>query len=270
MTLEQEIEELKKKHINLELEAYKLKLEEKFNKLKALEGTVEIWIAKSSKTTRHVSIVHHIKYEMLTDSWKKGELEYNYIGKTIRQITILEAPRTPYKQYKIETDEIKPSSYNGRIDLEERESYSFATYKTISIDDFNTIWNLTKVTTANILDGILDIKDVPWLMTGSTEDYEFKNNEVTDYQKYPLDIPHIFLSQEESWKLSNKFTRIFLHKNIYLLSKNSLLALDDWLTEEYRQDALCYQSCASVGERWRGSRIDEYKELVKKIKNHKN
>lgn len=266
-TLEQEIEELRKKHANLELDNYKEKLRKKYDQLKTLEGTVEVRIVKTSKTSRFVELIHHVSYEMKTDSWNEGKPEYNYIGKTIRTIVIHEAPRKPYKKYQIETEEITPDSYSGKIYVkEETGSYSFATYKTVSVETFNTIWNIAKVVSANILDGLLDIKNVKWLMTGSETDHEFQNNNVNDYQKFKLDISHIFLSSEESWKLNNKFTRIFLNKNIYLITPNSLLALDEWYKDEIKQDSWAYSACASVGENWRGSRIDEYKDLINKIK----
>lgn len=269
--LEQEIEALKKKHANLELEKYNAQLKEKYEKLKALEGTVEVRVFKTSKTTRSVHIVHHISYEMMKDKWKnENEPEHNYIGQKFRTIVVTESPRTPYKQYEVECRETTPNGYDGKIHAKP-ESYSvdFSTHKTISVDEFNAIWNICKVTSRNILDGVLDIKDVPWLMNGTDEDREFKQG-VNEYQKLALDIPHIYLTQEESWKLNNKFTRIFLNKNIYLISPNSLLALNKWLEDEERSDRLSYQACASVGERWRGSRINEYRALVAKIKSYKN
>jgi hypothetical protein len=270
-TLEQEIETLKKKHAQLELDAYNQKLKEKFEELKKLEGTVEVRVYKTSKTTRSVHIVHHISYEILTDSWKRdNEPEHNYIGQKLRTIQIMEAPRTPYKQYAVECRETTPNGYDGKIHAKpESYSYDFSTHKTLSVDEFNTIWEICKTTTNNILDGILDIKDIPWLMTGTDEDFEFKTNKTNEYQLFALDIPNVLLTQEESWKLNSRFTKIFLNKNIYIITPNSLLALDAWIDYEIKSDSWSSQACASVGERWRGSRVDEYRALVEKIKSHK-
>lgn len=270
-TLEQEIEELKKKHANLEQEAYNLKLKQKYEQLKALEGTVEVRIVKSSKTTRHIYIVHHISYEMAKDSWKReNELQHNYIAAHVKNIIIMEAPRTPYRQYEIQCTETMPTGHDGKIHVSnEGYSYDYSTHKSISVAEFDNIWHLAKVTTANVIDGMIGVKDIPWLMNGTDHDFEFSTTKEHDYQKFALDIPHVLLTQEESWKLNNKFTRIFLNQNIYMISPNSLKALDEWLKDERRSDRLAAEGCASVGERWRGSRIDEYEAIVAKIKSHK-
>lgn len=265
--LENELEITKKKQRDLELGIYNTKLQEKCAKLKELEGTVEVRVVKMNKSSRFVSLVHHIFYNILEDKWKKeDEIEHFYIGVKTRQITIHESPRKPYKTWELKFSEITPDSYNGKLHLEkENNSFDYATKKLVSIEVFNSIWDILKNTNKNILDGILDIKEVDWLFQGS-ESKGFENNEVATYQRIPLDIPHIFLTSEESYFLDNKWTRIFLHKNIYLISPNSLRALDEWFNDELESDRLAEYSCRSVGERWRGSRINEYLQLIQKIK----
>lgn len=269
VSLEKKIEELKKEHNLLELESYNLSLKEKYDSLKKLEGTVEVRVMKSSRKSRHVSIVYHASYKMMKDEWNTGKKEENYIGFTCRYITICELPYAPYKKYQIETSEITPNSYNGRIHVkDEAHRYDFNTYKNISVDEFNAIWNLAKVSCHNILDGLLDIKDVKWVMTGTSEDTTFKETDLlTSKNRKIIDIPHIILDNQEAVALNNKFCHLFLNRNIYFVSPNSLEALDLWFKDQREWDSFSKSACASVGERWRGSRIDEYKQLIDKIKN---
>jgi hypothetical protein len=265
-TIEQEIKELELKQKRLKVESDKEKLLKRYEELKKLEGTVEVRIIKSSKKSRFAHIVHHISYEMIEDNSENefSERRY-YIGVHAKRISIKEFPDTYYRNYAIETLETNYKGYNGKLYLTDNNNYyDFSTYKTISIEEFNNIWFLAKTVTKQVLDGVLDIKEIRWLMTGSDEDKEFKETEIS---KEILDIPYILLSQEESWKLNNKFCHLFLNKNIYFITPNSLKALDNWYADEIKHDNLAYNACAYVGERWRGSRIDEYKRLIDKIKN---
>jgi hypothetical protein len=272
-TLEKEIEEVKKKHAELEKQKQLDLLHEKFKKVKALEGTVECRVYKTSKTTRYVSLVHHISYEMMTDRHRReGEDKYNFIGVKFRSISIMENPKAPYKQYEIKTQEITPHSYNGKMYVaEENNSWDYSTRLTdITPEIFESIWALCQTTSHNILDGILNVKEVRWVMNGTSEDRLYDEHDLLDKTKKPvLDIPHILLSTEESWKLDNKFCKLFLNKNIYFITPNSIAALNDWFDYEIASDQFSAQACASVGERWRGSRIDEYRALIAKIKSHK-
>jgi len=94
--LEKEIEELKNKHVQLELDSYNIKLKEKYEQLKSLEGIVEVRIYKSSKVNRNVNIIYHVAYSMLKDTCKKEtDPEHNYIGMKVRTIDINEFPRAP-------------------------------------------------------------------------------------------------------------------------------------------------------------------------------
>lgn len=267
MTLEKEIEELKKKHASLELQKYNDALQKKYEELKKLEGTVEVRVMKTSKVNRHVSIVYHVSYKMMKDDWKRpNEEKHNYIGAHTKSVQICEFTRKPYAKYSIETRECVPDGYDGKIYVEkESHSYDFSTYKLISVDDFNAIWSLTKVSCKNILDGLLDIKDVEWVMNGTDEDKEFSKQELKD-NGIVLDIKHIILTREESWCLNNKFCAPFLNKNIFFITPNSLKAIDLWYSDKVKHDNFAYSACASVGERWRGSRIDEYRALINKIK----
>lgn len=268
--LENELEIAKKKQLDLELSIYNTKLQEKCAKLKELEGIVEVRIVKTNKSSRFVTLIHHISYDILKDKWKdENATEHSYIGVKTRQIYIHESPKKPYKTWELKFIETTPDSYNGKLYLkEENNSFDYATKKQVSVEVFNSIWGILKNTSKNILDGVLDIKDVIWLFQGS-DSYEFKNNEISEYQRFKLDIPHIFLTSEEAYCLDNKWTRIFLHKNIYLISPNSLEALDKWFNDEVESDRFAKYSCSSVGEIWRGSRINEYTQLIQKIKAYK-
>jgi len=265
MTLEKEIEQVKQKHAQLELESSKQALLNKYEELKKLEGTVQVQIMKTSKTTRHVYLVYHVSYEMSKDKWDNKDC----INTHTKHVTICDFPKLPYRKYSIETSEIVPGGYNGIIKLgtvkEENNRYSFSTYKNISIEDFEAIWNLAKITCHNILDGILDIKDVQWVMNGTDEDREFDIRELKE-DNILIDLKHIILTREESWHLQNKYCSAFLNKNIYFITPNSLKALDSWYADQRKFDSFASSACASVGERWRGSRIDEYNSLIKKIK----
>jgi hypothetical protein len=268
--LEKEIEEVKKKHLELEKQQYRDALQAKYEKYKALEGTIECRVAKTGKIHRHVSLTHHISYTMLKDSWKhETDKENMYIGVKTKSINISESFKGLYPEITIKRSERNPKQYNGKMGAKDDTSggYDFATKPTdITVDQFYAIWDLVKLTGQNILDGILDIKDIRWLMNGTTEERIYKPEEVNSKL---LDIPHIVVSTEESWKLDNQFCSLYLNKNIFMITPGSLKALDDWLSYEQKSDNWSASACASVGERWRGSRMSEYYELVSKIKSHK-
>lgn len=270
MTVEEEIEEVKKKHAQLELKKYRDKLYEKYERLKKLEGTVEVRIQKSSKTHRWVHVVHHISYELKKDKWvRENEPKHEYIGVKTRGITIMESGGA-YPGVRLESRDLKPENYDGKIHADDSNTgVDFTTHKTITVEEFNAIWQLPKLTVRNILDGLLDIKDVRWVMNGTDHDKEFKESDLIDKNDEKLiDIPYyLCASTEEAWALGkNKKVNVFLNKNVYLITPNSLKALNEWLDEERRWDSFSASACASVGERWRGSRIHEYESLVAKIR----
>jgi hypothetical protein len=268
-TLEEEIEKVKQKHAELELQQYRDKLHAKYEELKKKEGLVEVRIQKSSKTTRWVNIYHHISYELMTDKWtRKDEKEHEYIGFKCRSIQILESKTGSYPRYEVTTRETKPTDYDGKIHAkEDTPGVDFSTHKTISVEEFNALFDLQKVHIKNILDGLLDISDVRWVMNGTSHDQEFKETDLLDAKsRKVLDIPYYLCeTTEEAWILE-KAGSVFLNKNIYFITPNSLRALDEWLEKEREWDSFSARACASVGERWRGSRIDQYEALVKKIK----
>lgn len=262
--LQEKIIELQLKQQELEIESNKEKLLSKLEELKKLVGTVEVRIYKTSKKSRYINIVHHISYNFAEDLHEdKTSKRRYYILKNTRNISIHENTGT-YKKFHIEFTQTSTGNYDSKLYVE-NDPYNGLTaesIKTISVEEFNAIASLSKIMTKQILDGIINADGVRWVMNGGEDDVEFKEEH---FKTLSLDFLHILLGQEESWYLRNNHCRPFLHHNIYLITPNSLKALDNWIKDEVRYDSFAYAACQSAGERWRGSRIDKYRALVKKI-----
>lgn len=265
MTIQDKIDALAKEQKQLELDEYKSRLDKKFEELKKKIGTVDVNIMKTGKKTRYVLIQHHVNYTIEKDNWNTGKKEQYYIKPNVKSIKILHSLLPVYSQYEIEC---KHGDNYDKIGADDNNSgYSYATLKQITVDEFKAIWLLCKLSTHNILDGLLDITNIEWVMNGTDGEHEFNKEDLfTKNGRKNLDLPHFVLSGDESVYLNNKFCTLFLHRNLYLITENSLEALDKWLDHERKWDNFYYNACASVGERWRGSRLDKYINLVEKIK----
>lgn len=264
--IEKQISELKKKQAELEQLTKIADLKLLYDQLKKLEGTVKIHVNKTNKRIRSVQLIHHISFSLCSS----GDIPDNepYIAVHNRKVSILENPLSDHRSYEINSTETKPNRYDGK--LYQTMDYNFkylnwpAAAKVISIDQFNTIWDLVKVTSHSILDGLLDIKDLPWLLQFGDE---FRTEHMIVKGKSKLDIPHILLTTEESNLLDSSHTNLFRNKNIYFITPNSLQALMDLDNYHGKWDAYADYVASLAASVWQGSRRKEYLLLVNKIKN---
>lgn len=266
--IEKQIAELKKKQEELEQSKIVEVLRVKYDNLKKLEGTIDVRVNKSNKRIRYVNIVHHIDFSLCTS----GEVGENkpYISVHNKVITITENPLTNYKTYEVVFKETRPGSYNSKMyETDYYFSYlNWPTHKIISMEQFKAIEDLVKVTTHNVLDGLLDIKDIPWTYNGDKEEFNEKERLVKGISK--IDIPHIILTQEESNLLDNGYTNLFRNKNVYFITPNSLQALIDFEKSKREWDYYATQASSSVGTTWQGSRQKDYIILIDKIRKAAN
>lgn len=268
--IESQIAELKKKQFELEQSKSVEVLKAKYEKLKKLEGTVEIKVNKTNKRTRHVHIIHHISFNLCTSGDTTTNENKPYISIHNKVISVTENPLTNYKTYEIISKENRPGSYNSK--MYETDYYfgylNWETNKTISLEQFKAIEDLVKISSHNILDGLLEIQDIPWVLNGSDNEFSDKERIVKGISK--IDIPHVILTTEESSLLDSSITNLFRNKNIYFITPNSLQALIEFEAYKDRWNTYAYNASSSIGVTWQGSRKKDYQILIDRIKKAAN
>lgn len=252
MTIEQELKELEKKKAELEKKQKASELEQKLNDIKnKLEGKVFCYFVKTNQKSSHIYLTYYKQFSTeevsVYDNNKRGKESVVNVKKE----TVSVQCNCYGKTYRIE--------YTTE-DEHYREDPDYIVYKQkeISISDFKQLCASIKAVGVNYTNQVEELTLPEYQLNGIESDII----NTTLNQKELLDVPHIVLSQEESWLLKNT---VFLVGYIFLLTPNSMIYLQEWLQKEKDWDSFCSTSCASVGERWRNSKMDRVSLLYNKI-----
>lgn len=247
MTIDQELRELEKKKIELEI---RRKVEQVQNELKqtkeTYEGKVGCYFVKTTPKGSSIILTYY-KECYIDKGWTtEGKKEDRVYIKT----EIIEIRQNLYDKWEC--------SYRTKKDDKTNDYEGYNIKKWISLDDFNTLKKCIKGVSSDLTEQVNTLVEPTFHVNGG----ESSDVSVVNSQQYLLDIPNILLTQSEVWHIGRC---IFMVGHVYLLTPNSIKWIKDWRDKEQENDNNAYTMCASVGERWRNSRMNEVNQTYNKI-----
>lgn len=247
MTIDQELIELEKKKIELEA---KRKVEKVQNELKqtkeVYEGKVGCYFVKTTPKGSSIILTYY-KECYIDKAWTtEGGREDRVYIKT----EIIEIRQNLYDKWEC--------SYQTKKDDKTNDYKGYSIKKWVSLDDFNTLKKSIKSVSSDLTEQINTLVEPAFHVLGS----ESFDTSIVNSQQYLLDVPNILLTQDEVWCIGRC---IFMTGYVYLLTPNSIKWINDWRDKEQENDNNAYTMCASVGERWRNSKMDRVTQVYNKI-----
>ena len=247
MTIEQELKELEKKKTELEIKRKVEKVQGELKQIKEVyEGKVGCHFVKTVPKGSSIILTYY-KECYIDEGWTtEGRKEDRVYIKT----ETIEVRQNIYNQW--------VCSYKTKKDDKTNDYAADDVKKWVSLNDFNALKKVIKSVSSDLTEQVNALTEPIFHTTGNI------NTRIINSQQHLLDIPNILLTQDEVWCIGDC---IFMIGNVYLLTPNSIKWLKDWRYKEQQNDSYSYRACASVGERWRNSRMDKVNALFKKIDN---
>lgn len=242
-----QIRDLEKEKERLEKQAKENEKIKNFNTLKnEFEGKVKCSIFKR-KTSNSFTATWFKKVVMKED----GNI---YVPRETAMITV----DHHYKRYSMCHDVIGLTHYNCKLEkIIDQTMFEFK--KEITIEQFKAISTSNISYTEAIILFASGKEFIKVIQNGIEHDMERKIEETGKL----LDIPHIFLTQNEAWLLDKS---VFLNDLCFLLTKASISFANTILNKKLRNESNSRNLLADFGYRHRNDRTEEIYALQSKLR----